>query len=91
MPANTIKVDRSTRWGNPFTIGQNHAHPIRKTTILIDNKESSVRTFVAYLETASGKRLVADAKTELRGRNLACWCKDGDLCHADILLQAANS
>jgi hypothetical protein len=27
---------------------------------------------------------------ELRGRNLACWCKPGDLCHADILLMLAN-
>jgi hypothetical protein len=27
---------------------------------------------------------------ELRGRNLACWCKHGDPCHADVLLELAN-
>jgi hypothetical protein len=27
---------------------------------------------------------------ELRGKNLACWCKLGVPCHADVLLQLAN-
>lgn len=26
----------------------------------------------------------------LRGRNLACWCKQGTPCHAEILLDIAN-
>lgn len=28
---------------------------------------------------------------ELRGRNLACWCKPGCACHADVLLELANA
>lgn len=27
---------------------------------------------------------------KLKGKNLACWCKPGDPCHADILLGLAN-
>lgn len=27
---------------------------------------------------------------ELRGKNLACWCKPGTPCHADVLLRLAN-
>jgi hypothetical protein len=27
---------------------------------------------------------------ELRGKNLGCFCKPGDLCHADTLLELAN-
>lgn len=27
---------------------------------------------------------------ELRGKNLACWCKEGEPCHGDILLKMAN-
>jgi hypothetical protein len=27
---------------------------------------------------------------ELRGCNLACWCKPSDPCHADVLLELAN-
>lgn len=26
----------------------------------------------------------------LRGKDLACWCKEGAPCHADILLELAN-
>lgn len=26
----------------------------------------------------------------LRGKNLACWCKPGSPCHADVLLELAN-
>ena|ERR1700761_944153 len=26
----------------------------------------------------------------LRGKNLACWCAPGDLCHADTLLARVN-
>lgn len=28
--------------------------------------------------------------TRLRGWNLACWCRPGDPCHADVLLEIAN-
>ena len=27
---------------------------------------------------------------ELRGKNLACWCKPGTPCHTDVLLELAN-
>ena len=30
------------------------------------------------------------ALDELRGNNLACWCKVGTPCHADVLLRLAN-
>lgn len=26
----------------------------------------------------------------LRGKNLACWCKRDEPCHADVLLELAN-
>jgi hypothetical protein len=28
--------------------------------------------------------------SELKGKNLACFCKDGEKCHADVLLELAN-
>ncbi|MBB4574436.1 DUF4326 domain-containing protein [Rhizobium lentis] len=33
----------------------------------------------------------ADIAKALRGFNLACWCKLGEPCHADILLELANA
>jgi len=28
--------------------------------------------------------------SELKGKNLSCWCKVGEPCHADVLLELAN-
>jgi phosphopantothenoylcysteine synthetase/decarboxylase len=29
-------------------------------------------------------------RTELRGKDLACWCPPDQPCHADVLLELAN-
>jgi hypothetical protein len=34
---------------------------------------------------------VAECRAELAGKNLACWCKEGAPCHADVLLDMANA
>ena len=37
------------------------------------------------------RTLIADWPLEaLRGKRLACWCKPGTPCHADVLLELAN-
>lgn len=35
--------------------------------------------------------LRAQIRRELRGKNLACWCPLDQPCHADVLLELANS
>ena len=30
------------------------------------------------------------ALTQLRGRDLACWCRLDQVCHADVLIELAN-
>lgn len=35
--------------------------------------------------------LPIEAVAELRGKNLACWCKLDAPCHADVLLRLANA
>jgi hypothetical protein len=34
---------------------------------------------------------LAEIRAELRGKNLACWCPLDAPCHADVLLELANS
>jgi hypothetical protein len=34
--------------------------------------------------------LIEAARRELAGKNLACWCRVGLSCHADVLLEIAN-
>ena len=32
-----------------------------------------------------------DLRQTLRNKNVACWCKPGEPCHADVLLDLANA
>lgn len=50
---------------------------------------AAVNMFRAHLDDTPELR--ARAVTELRGKNLACWCKPGDPCHGDVLLEIANA
>jgi hypothetical protein len=34
---------------------------------------------------------IDDVRRELKGRDLICWCKPATPCHADVLLDVANS
>lgn len=36
------------------------------------------------------RKLILSRLHELRGHDLCCWCKQGQPCHADVLLQMAN-
>ncbi|CAM2159170.1 DUF4326 domain-containing protein (plasmid) [Pararobbsia alpina] len=90
MPASTVKVDRSTKWGNPFVVGKTHP-TIPNRTI-----ESRREAWALYREFAhANEDLIATARSELRGKNLACWCPlptegEDDHCHASELLRIGN-
>lgn len=34
--------------------------------------------------------VIEDAILTLKGKNLSCWCKKNEKCHADLLLELAN-
>lgn len=86
MPPDTVKVDRSTRWGNPFPIGREG--PFGR---IATDAEGAVGFFAAMLgdpEMRGAAGYPADL-SPLRGKNLACWC-GGKHCHADVLIDFAN-
>ena len=78
MPENTVIVDRSTKWGNPF-IGEG---PTDRAYV--------TRLYREFLQRPEQADLRLRARLELKGRNLACWCPPGEPCHADELLEVAN-
>jgi hypothetical protein len=88
MPANTVSVARPTKWGNPWRIEE-----YRGEITDDDRRGLAVRDFEGEL----GSRIfgilptIEEVRRELRGKNLACWCPRGKLCHADVLLEVANS
>jgi hypothetical protein len=74
MPPGAIYVGRPTKWGNPFRIEVDVALALWKYDQHI-------------VKLANLHALDLE---ELRGKDLACWCKVDAPCHADILLVLAN-
>lgn len=70
-------VGRPTRWGNPFTEGDQgwRANQFREHLL----SEYLCRDFA-----------VEEIKAHLAGKNLSCWCAQDTPCHADVLLALAN-
>jgi hypothetical protein len=90
MPPNTVVVDRSTKWGNPFVVGE---HGTRKECVdhfarLMADWSASAPARPPNLQMAYRAMVVAN-RHELKGKNLACWCGEGP-CHADVLLAIAE-
>ncbi|MBA4766106.1 MAG: DUF4326 domain-containing protein [Porphyrobacter sp.] len=81
MPPNTVKVDRTTRWGNPYA-GGSHLTPEQRAYV--------TGLFNEYLQRPDQADEVAAIRDQLRGKNLACWCPLDGPCHADVLLNIAN-
>ena len=92
MPPNTVKVDRTTKWGNPFIVGGhgNAAECVRLFELLCGGYGCiSVNTECLDRQIAFMAFATANI-AKLRGKNLACWCRPGTPCHADVLLKIAN-
>lgn len=106
MPADTLKADRTTRWGNPFVPGKVPPGTLAAFSggrAVTDSRHAaSLYAGAAPLNT----ELVGAARAQLQGHNLACWCRLCDLhrhgkpagercpdcapCHVDTLLALAN-
>lgn len=90
LPKNTICVNRPSKFGNPFIVDKH------------GNREECVKLF-EYLcggmfcltaDNFEAQKLfycnLLVSVNELKGKNLACFCKTGTPCHRDILLKIAN-
>jgi hypothetical protein len=82
-PRNALYVGRGTKWGNPYVIGA----PSGTDGITI-TREVAVTRFRTLVSEPQNVILI---RRELRGRDLTCWCKQDEACHADVLLDLANT
>lgn len=75
IPPGARYVGRPSRWGNPFRA------PYEYT------RAEALRLFRIY---ALDGRRGYDWLAPLVGRDLVCWCRLDEPCHADVLLELAN-
>lgn len=66
-------------------------NPFRATGHTGEQVVAAFRNWTTKARTVPAWDMRLDAKTLLRGKNLACWCKPGTPCHADVLLEIANA
>jgi hypothetical protein len=76
-----VCVGRGTKWGNDYREGDTDEEGKRPLT-----RKQAVKMFKIYQLPLYTEQEME----ELRGKNLVCWCKLSDICHADVLLKAAN-
>lgn len=76
-PPDAIRIDRRTRWGNPFVIGRD------------GTREEVIEKYRDHLwgQIRTGK-LSLDDLAGLHGKDLACHCAPQP-CHGDVLSRAA--
>lgn len=101
MPENTVYVGRPSKWGNPFEVKQflDHWLVIRGGKALFEFSSQypklyamlqSINCYMDYIDAMTTSER-SDFLSGLQGKNLACWCPLDQPCHADVLLELANS
>jgi hypothetical protein len=107
MPPNTVSVTRPGKFGNPAKIGEyfmigdpgGHSGPFRMSYCVTSAKYADSRyTFIDSPATAVAmfRKLAPICCTkalldELRGKDVACFCRLEQPCHGDIWLELANA
>ena len=88
-------VTRPGKWGNPFSIDEmanqygldRDAAQAKAVGLCAEWLRGSIDPALSPGPPPSR----AAIREELAGHNLACWCRAGTPCHADILIEIANS
>lgn len=86
-PEGAVVVSRPSKWGNPFT-------PDCYSSLWQDDgrwREAAIGDFRLALSDRKLRVTADDVRRELRGKDLACWCRLDEPCHADVLLELANA
>lgn len=93
MPEGCVYVGRTSSraslFGNPFQPGDRLTFPysdVHGPVVL--SKAHAVEVFRTYAQITSGYAIVV--RDRLAGRDLCCWCRPDEPCHADVLLEIAN-
>jgi hypothetical protein len=89
LPAQSVA--RPGPWGNPFTIDAVMAETgLGKGAAQAEAMARHNRWMRREVEADRPPPPLADIRSALGGKNLACWCPEGTPCHVETLLALAN-
>ncbi len=91
LPEGAIIVTRPTIWGNPFVVGRDGdlARCLEMYSgLAFGHIVRGIGATVAEQERAQAAMM--RARQQLRGKQLACWCRLDRPCHADLLIALAD-
>lgn len=97
MPEGAVYVGRGSRWGNPFDWREGVEAGGGGERGVAWARGVSVDLFGEWFHYPARfpdkpvPPTSVDVRAALAGKTLACWCPDGQPCHADFLLQIANA
>ena len=87
-------VTRPGPWGNPFSIDEVAAkYKLDRAAAqakAVAMAEEWLRGTLDKKQSPGPPPSREVIRTELAGHNLACWCKPGSPCHANVLIELAN-
>jgi hypothetical protein len=84
-PAGAVVVARPSRWGNPLR-WDDKAAAADWFGVALDMRRDLGKPPPRFENYPSNEEI----RAELAGRDLACWCRPDQPCHADVLLELAN-
>ena len=105
LPTSAVVVTRPSEFGNPYRIYPVKDTATGKTEWWVENpningvymfktrdeaQSAAVKLYEHWVEHNAPMNYKDRARLALKGRDLACWCKPSQPCHADILLKLAN-
>lgn len=101
-PEGAIVVARPSKWGNPFrvvptgdgfwtVVDDNDVDYREPTTGWADKYYAVLKSVRLFYADVKGELAPYPPLSELRGRDLCCWCPLDSPCHADVLLELANA
>jgi len=100
-----ISVTRPGRWGNPYDVkvfGRELSMALFRNSVNgvwspdpVKNESDAIcdaayQAHLAFMRRFRGDHPLTAARVELRGHNLACYCRPQNACHSTILLETAN-
>lgn len=102
MPDGAVYVGRPTLWGNPVVVNDkcSRATAVKMYRRMLTTSQTRLVGMLVYedgtIAPLAGigltiwRNKVRQSLHDLRGKDLACWCRLDQPCHADVLLELAN-